>query len=193
MFVKFDIQKNQLLFNHEQLTQDADFARLKMDFGWRGVKFCIDYFWQGSPYSGNEPHSRLRLAYENAIDWFPDENRFGYKNDAKYLRLDNKDCYANINIFVRCGEKINKIFHVPELENFNALSKKEQEYQYSLSYVDIREAVESDDDEVVKRRSELVRSLAQNLAAVTKLREDSELQLQERLSQVKIASLDTFM
>ena len=193
MFIKFDIQKNQLVYNHEQLVQDADLARLKLDFGWRGVKFAIDYFWQGSPYSGNEENSRLKLAYDNAIEWFPDETRFGYKNEARFLRLDSKDCYANIEIFKKCGKKINQMFPMPELENFNALTSKEQEFQFSLSYIDIKSAVESDDDELIRKRTESARSIAQSMSAVTKLRQEAEIQLQERLSQVKIASLDTFL
>lgn len=193
MLIVFDTIKNQLVFNHQQITQDADFARLKMDFGWRGVKFCIDYFWHGSPYANNEDASKLKLAYQNAISWFPDESRFEYKNEARYLRLDNKDCYANLEIFKKCGEKVNELFRMPALENFNNLLKKEEELQYSLSFVNIKEAVVSDDDDLVKKRTESAKNIGQALSTIAKLRHEAEIELKETLSEAKIASLDTFL
>lgn len=193
MFIKFDIFKNQLVYNHEMLVQDNDFARLKLDFGNRGVLFAINYFWVGSPYSGLEDESRLKLSYENAIAWYPEENKFGYKNTEKFLRTDNKDCYSNIDIFKKCGEKCNIIFPMPELENYNAYSKKEQEFQIALSIINVTDAVESDNDELVKKRAESAKHLGVSMESLSKLRQSAEIQLQERLSKVKIASLDTFL
>ena len=67
------------------------------------------------------------------------------------------------------------MFPMPELENFNALTSKEQEFQFSLSYIDIKSAVESDDDELIRKRTESARSIAQSMSAVTKLRQEAEI------------------
>jgi hypothetical protein len=193
MFIKFDLNKSQLVFNQEQLLQDKLMSQLFLDYGYRGVKFCIDFFWQGSPYSTSDEATKLKLAYENAIDWYPEEDSFGYKNPEKYLRLDSPECYCNLKIFKDCGIRMNKIFPMPELENYNALVRQEAEFRTGLSIINLTDAISSDDDDTVKKRTESIKAISLAISSSAKIRQEAEIKLQERLSPYKLASLDTFL
>jgi hypothetical protein len=193
MFIKYDFKSKQLLFNHEQIVQDKDFSELYQLYGWQGVKFTIDYFWHGSPYATLPEQDRIYEAYHNCMDWFSDSKALKVKNEQTQLDVLHHDCIINYDIIKRCGHKSNKLFRVSELETYNSFLRKEQEYQQALGTIDVMKSIRENDTEAASENIELSNKLSKSLRELSRLRKESESSIGERLSETKIAGLDSFM